>query len=153
MSASAPVLGGRLLGRLLVACCVVAWVAAAVFLWRTSVPSLDLSGFDESRFFGARELARAHDYERGMWTLWLLGQVATIAALLVLVRVLPRSARGIGLGRIGTAVVIGMVVLTTLWLVALPFGIAELWWQHHWGLGPFNILEWLIGQRVTLGSS
>jgi STE24 endopeptidase len=65
--------------------------------------------------------------------------------------VLPRSARGIGLGRVGTAVILGMVVIATLWAVQLPFGIASLWWQHHWGLGPFDVLAWLAAQWSTLG--
>lgn len=136
-----------------VVCCVVGWTVAAVFLWRTTVPSLHLDGFDEHRFFSARALGRAHDYEQGLRALWLAGQLATIVALVVLVRVLPRSVRGIGLGRISTAIIVGMVVLTTLWVVALPFGIAELWWQHHWDLGPFDIASWIIAQRFTLGAS
>jgi STE24 endopeptidase len=129
------------------------WVVLAVLLWRTTVPSLDLSGLDEDRFFSARELSRAHDYEQGLRLIWLLGTIAGIVALVVLMRVLPRSVRGIGLGRIGTAVIVGMVVLTTVWAVSLPFGIAALWWQSHWDLGPFNIGEWLIAQRFTLGAS
>ena len=31
-----------------------------------------------------------------------------------------------------------MVLLVTLWFVSLPFSLADLWWQHHWGLGPFD---------------
>ncbi len=144
---------GRLGWILLAACCVGVWIFAAVSLWGTTVPSLDLGGFDEGRFFSARELARAHDYEAGTRALWLASNVATIAALVVLMRVLPRSVRGIGLGRIGTSVIVGMVVLTTLWMVTFPFGIAELWWQHHWGLGPFDVFSWLVEQRFTLGAS
>jgi Zn-dependent protease with chaperone function len=138
---------------LVAACCIGGWVVAAVYLWRTTVPSLDLGGFDEHAFFSARELARAHDYEAGSRALWAASNIATIAALVVLVRVLPRSVRSIGLGRIGTAVIVGMVVLTTLFMVTLPFGIAALWWQHHWGLGPFDVFSWLVEQRFTLGSS
>jgi STE24 endopeptidase len=133
--------------------CAGCWVVAAIVLWRTTVPSLRLGGFDEHRFFTPRELARAADYERGLRALWLLSTVATLVALVVLMRVLPRSVRGIGLGRISTAVVVGMVILTTLFMVGLPFGIAQLWWQHHWDLGPFDIGSWLIGQRFTLAAS
>ncbi len=43
-----------------------------------------------------------------------------------------------------------MVVLVTLWFVSLPFGLAELWWQHHWGLGPFDVVAWLVQQRAVL---
>jgi STE24 endopeptidase len=44
-----------------------------------------------------------------------------------------------------------MVLLVTLWFVQLPFSLADLWWQHHWGLGPFDVLAWLSGQWATLG--
>ena len=57
-----------------------------------------------------------------------------------------------GLGRIGSAVIVGMVLLVTLWLVSLPFGLVELWWQHHWGLGPFDVLAWLDAQWAMLGA-
>ena len=36
-----------------------------------------------------------------------------------------------------------MVLLVTLWFVGLPFSLVDLWWQHHWGLGPFDVLAWL----------
>jgi len=130
-----------------------AWLVAAGLLWRTSVPSLHIGGFDEHRFFTSHELSRARDYEKGLHVLWLLSTIATVVALVVLTQVLPRSARGIGLGRVGTAVILGMVVLTTLWAVQLPFGIASLWWQHHWGLGSFDVGAWLALQRAVLAES
>ena len=53
-------------------------------------------------------------------------------------------------GAIGSAIVAGMVLLVTLWFVSLPFSFADLWWQHHWGLGPFDVLAWLGSQWSTL---
>ena len=50
-----------------------------------------------------------------------------------------RSIGGMGIGRISSSIVAGMVILVTLWFVSLPFGLAELWWQHHWGLAPFDV--------------
>ena len=126
------------------------WCGCAWLLWRTSVPSLHLAGLDERRFFTAQSLARARSYSRGADVLWALGTIAELVALGVLVRILPRSARGIGLGRLGTAIVVGMVMLVTLWAVSLPFSLAGLWWQHHWGLGPFDVLAWLSAQWSTL---
>ena len=82
--------------------------------------------------------------------LWLLATAATLIALVVLVWRLPRSIREIGLGRIGSAIVAGMVLLVTLWFVSLPFSLADLWWQHHWGLGPLDIAAWLAAQWWTL---
>jgi STE24 endopeptidase len=80
----------------------------------------------------------------------LLSTAATLAALVVLARILPARVRTIGLGRIGSAVIVGMVLIVALWFVALPFSLADLWWQHHWGLGPFDILAWLSGQWSML---
>ncbi len=57
-----------------------------------------------------------------------------------------------GLGRIGSAVIVGMVLLCVLWAVSLPFGLVDLWWQHHWGLGPLDILAWLNAQWAVLGA-
>src|SRR5437588_5139372 len=137
------ILGAAVLGA-------AAWVVAASFLWRTSVPHLHLGGFDEHRHFSAHELARAHSYGTGEDVLWLLRTLAKVAALVVLVRRAPAMVRGFGLGRIGSAIVVGMVVLVTLWFVSLPFSLAELWWQHHWGLGPFHPLDWLLAQDASL---
>ncbi|MCW2964211.1 MAG: peptidase Ste24p [Actinomycetia bacterium] len=114
------------------------------------MPSLDVSGLDVHRYFSQRSLDRAASYTRGVQLLWLLSTAATLAALVVLARLLPQRARSIGLGRIGSAVVLGMVLIVALWFVGLPFSFAELWWQHHWGLGPFDILAWLSGQWSML---
>lgn len=129
------------------------WCACAWLLARTSVPSLHLGGLGERQYFTARSLHRAAGYSRGTDVLWLASTAATLAALVVLARVLPKTVRTIGLGRIGSAVIAGMLVIVALWFVGLPFSFAELWWQHHWGLGPFDILAWLGGQRATLLAS
>jgi len=130
--------------------CLAAWIGLALLLRRTSVPSLDLDGLDVRRYFSEHELRRSHRYANGEYALWLGQTAAMLAALVVLVRRLPRSARGIGLGRIGTSIVLGMVILATLWLVGLPFRIAALWWQHHWGLGPFDLAVSLREQQAGL---
>jgi len=128
----------------------IAWAIAAVLLWDTTVPPLDLDGFDEHRYFGERAMQRAHDYAQGARAIWLLSTAATIATLLVLVRVVPARAARLGLGRIGSAIVVGMLILVTLWFVALPFGLASLWWQYHWGLAPLDVFSWLVAQRYAL---
>src|SRR5438128_11714047 len=88
-----------------------AWIVAAVLLWRTSVPSLALGGLDPHRYFSTQLLARAHRYGNGERLLWFLSTVATLGALGVLAWRLPRSARALGLGRVGSATVSGMVVV------------------------------------------
>jgi STE24 endopeptidase len=126
------------------------WCACAWLLARTSVPSLDTSGLGLHRYFSQRSLDRAASYTRGVEVLWLLSTAATLVALVLMARILPSKVRSIGLGRIGTAVIVGMVLIVGLWFVGLPFSFAELWWQHHWGLGPFDILAWLNGQWALL---
>jgi STE24 endopeptidase len=128
-----------------VAWCVVAWLLA-----RTSVPSLHLAGLDERRYFSAHAIGEARRYSHGEEVLWVLGTISSLAALVVLARRLPPTVREMGLGRIGSAVVAGMVLLVTLWFASLPFSFADLWWQHHWGLGPFDVLAWLGAQWSTL---
>ena len=142
----------RISKGLTLAVAAVAWVVCAWLLTRTSVPSLHLGGLDEHRFFSEHALERGRSYTRGTQALWLASTAATVVALLVLMRTLPKTVRGMALGRIGSAVIVGMVLLVTLWFVALPFGLAGLWWQHHWGLGPFDVLAWLDGQWTVLGA-
>ena len=123
-----------------------------MFLWRTSVPSLKLGGLDVHNYFSRQLLARTHDYGEGERVLWLLATIATLVTLAILVWRLPRSARGLGLGRVGSAIVLGMVAVSALWFVQLPFSIAGLWWQHHYGLGPFDPWSWLAGQWSLLSA-
>jgi STE24 endopeptidase len=140
----------RTAGTLAVA--VVCWAAAAWWLSRTSVPSLHLSGFDQHAYFSAAEIRRSARFGRGEDLVWLGSTVATLLTLGLLAWRLPRSVPAMGLGRIGSAIVVGMVLLTALWGVRLPFALAELWWEHHWGLGPFDVWAWLNTQWGTLGS-
>src|SRR5579862_998373 len=79
-----------------------AWFAAASYLWRTSVPHLQLTGLNEHRYFSAHQLARTSSYGTGEDVLWLLATVARLGALVVLALRGPRIARGIGLGPIGS---------------------------------------------------
>jgi STE24 endopeptidase len=129
---------------------VVVWCACAWLLARTSVPSLSLGGFDEHRYFTDAAIRRAASYSHGEQVLWLAGTAATLIALVVLAIRLPRTVADIGLGRISSAIVVGMVLLVTLWFVGLPFSLADLWWQHHWGLGPFDVIAWLNAQWAVL---
>jgi STE24 endopeptidase len=130
---------------------VVAWCVCAWLLTRTSVPSLHLAGLDQTRFFPARLLARTRRYTRGEDLLWLARTLASLGALATLARLLPRRVRGFGLGRIGSSVIVAMVLMVTLWFVTLPFGLVDLWWQHRYGLGPLDVGAWLAAQWSTLG--
>jgi STE24 endopeptidase len=114
------------------------------------VPALDLSGLDVHRYFSQHAIDRATSYWRGVEVLWSTGVAASLVTLVVLARILPPRVRSIGLGRIGSAVIVGMVLLVALWFVSLPFSFVQLWWDHHWGLGPFDIIAWLGAQWSSL---
>src|SRR3954454_11455897 len=126
------------------------WCICAWLLARTSVPARDLSGLDVHHYFSQRAIDRATSYWRGVEALWVAGVAVSLVTLVVLARVLPPRVRSIGLGRIGSAVIVGMVLLVALWFVSLPFSFFQLWWDHHWGLGPFDILAWLGEQWSAL---
>jgi Zn-dependent protease with chaperone function len=128
-----------------------AWLVAAFFLWRTSVPSsLDVGGLDVHRFFSAHAVERAADYQRFLDVLWLLQLAATIVALVVLSRRAPRLVGTLGLGRIGAGVIVAMLILVTLWFVSLPFGFAAQWWDARHGLAPHDYLSWIFAPWAVL---
>src|SRR4051794_32005793 len=107
----------RIAGGVVVAAGVAAWAVGAWLLVRTSVPSLPLAGLDQHRFFPPRLLARTARYTRVSDLLWLAQKIATLGAFVVLAWMLPKRVRGIGIGRVGTSVVLAAVLLVTLWFV------------------------------------
>ena len=129
----------------------VVWVIAIVVLWRTKIPSnLPRARLDPRDFFTAAELDETAAYERFYYVSWALSQAATLAALVVLARLAPRWARTLGLGRVGSGVVIGMLTLTTLWFVGLPFSLANRWWQQRHDLTRGSWIDWLTDPWLQL---
>src|SRR6266498_4786598 len=130
------------------------WIVGAALLWRTTVPGdLSLPKLDSRDYFSAAELTRTARYERFVRIDLILSLVASIAALLVLVRRAPRLARNTGLGPIGAGLIVGMVMLIVLWAVALPFALAQRWWEQRHGLARGSWIEWLIGPWAELGGA
>jgi STE24 endopeptidase len=127
------------------------WLVAASFLWRTSVPgTIDVSGLDVHRFFSPHELSRAAHYERFVDALWATHLIANVIALVVLARRAPRLVPTMGLGRVGAGVIVAMLMLVTLWLVSLPFGFAQQWWDARHGLAPHDYVSWLFAPWASL---
>jgi STE24 endopeptidase len=142
----------RMAGRVATITGVIAlWLVAAGFLWQTHVPSgLQLPHLDPRNYFSAAELSRALGYERFQRIDWLLSVLATIAALVVVARRGPRLGREIGLGRIGTGIVLGMLAITTVWAVNLPFAVASRWWERRHGLTHGSWADWLLSPWAQL---
>src|SRR5207249_7011416 len=118
-----------------------AWAAAAYLLWTSSnVPgSLHLPQLDEHRYFSARLLRRAGDFERFETWNFLGSQVAVLAAFVYYALRGERFARESAAGRIGTGMLLGMLGFAIVWIVRLPFQVADFWWQRRHGLVRGNL--------------
>lgn len=123
-----------------------AWIVAGSVLWRTKVPgNLRLPSLDEQAVFGARLVHRAQDYERFLDVTWVLATLAALAALALMARRGPGLARSLGLGHVGSGIIVGAVTLTVVWAVSLPFGLATDWWQRRHGISTEPYLASLAG--------
>src|SRR5215212_1266888 len=137
----------------LVVCLGSAWIVGTWLLTRTSVPHLSLGSTEPHRWFTEAQIARAERYERFDYVLGALELVSTVVVLAIFARRAPRLAASIAIGRIGTGVVIGMVVLVSLWAVSLPFGFAHQWWAARHGLAPHDYVSWLLSPWAELSFS
>jgi Zn-dependent protease with chaperone function len=132
---------------------VAAWVVAAAYLYRTSVPgSLSLPHVDETSYWSAHDLDRAESFERFLTADYLLASVVGAVALFVLAVWAPGFARGTGLGPVGAGIIVGMVTIVVIWAVSIPFSLAEQWWFRRHGLSHESYLEWLIAPWSQLGA-
>jgi STE24 endopeptidase len=115
------------------------WVAAALLLWRTDVPS----GLDVQPTlapFAALDLERAERHDAVLRLLVLGGLAAELAVLFALTRArLP--LRGPALSR---AAEVGALAAVALLLARLPFGLASLWWQRRYGIAQLGYGTWLF---------
>jgi STE24 endopeptidase len=129
-----------------------AWAAAGFFLWRSRVPAgLSLPHVDVHDLFSAAELERARDYERFVRWNFLASQLAVLVVFVFYARYGHRFTRESAAGRIGTGMLLAMLGLAILWLVQLPFGLAELWWQRRHGVSFSGYWDWIVENWLGLG--
>src|SRR5919204_2077611 len=111
------------------------WAFAASLLWRTKVPShLQLPPLDASAVFGAHVVSAGLRFDRFFELEWILATLASLAALVVMVRRAPRFVRSLGLGPVNAGIITGVLVATALWAVSVPFDIASSWWSRRHGI-------------------
>ena len=127
------------------------WLAAAVLLWRTSVPHLRPPHVDAAAVFGRDLLRRTARFDRGLRVLWLVGVLAQAAALALVVRRAPRLH--LGLGRAGTGLVLTAVAVAAAWAATLPPHAAGLWWLRRHGLSNQAYGAFLVGELETLAGT
>ena len=132
----------------------VAWLACAALLLRTAVPSgLELPDVSASAVFGPHLVAEAKRVERFFLVTWVLEQVALLATLWIYARRGVVYVRESAAGPIGTGMLLGMLGLGILWLVQLPFGLADLWWARRHDLSEMGYAEWAFGHWFELGGT
>lgn len=115
------------------------WLVAAVFLWRTEVPTaLDVE--PTLAPFAALDLERHERHDRVLRLIALGSLAAQLAALVLFARRPPR-VRGRALVR---AAQLGALAAVVLLLARLPFGLAALWWQRRYEIAELGYARWLF---------
>jgi Zn-dependent protease with chaperone function len=131
----------------------VAWLAAASFLWRTSVPGdLDLPELDAHRFFSAHELARHERYESLLRALFVPAVLAQIALLAGLALAAPRVLRRLPFHPVIQGALLASAAVLCLWLARLPTGVVAHWWRRRYGIARQDYLEWLVDPWLELAA-
>jgi Zn-dependent protease with chaperone function len=128
------------------------WALAVYFLWQTRVPSgLNRPHVDVDALFSSAELERAQEYERFLRWNFVLMQLVVLVVFALYARYGHRFMRESAAGRIGTGMLLAMLGLAILWLVQLPFGLADLWWQRRHGVSYSTYGEWIVENWFGLG--
>jgi len=124
-----------------------------VLLWPTAVPNeLVLGNVDEQAVFGAELVARAERFERFLYVLWALSQVALLATLWIYARKGVAFTRESAAGPIGTGMLLGMLGLAIVWLVNLPFRLVGHWWARRYDVSDADYVTWLLDDWILLGA-
>lgn len=88
---------------------------------------------------------RAEEYARLPRLLWAGRTAAELALLGGLAAAGPRVAR-----RLRSGVAVLLAVLAALWLVRLPFGLVQHWWDRRYDLSRRSYLGWLLDPWLEL---
>ncbi len=130
-----------------------AWAVAAYLLLRTQIPSgLELPALDESDFFSAAQLEEAERYDRFSRINWIFSTLALLVSLGAYARWGHRFTRESAAGRIGTGMLLAMLGFAIVWLVQLPFGVAQLWWDRRHDVAQIDYVSWIIVDWIQLGT-
>jgi STE24 endopeptidase len=129
------------------------WLAAAAFLWRTSVPAdLDLPELEPADYFPSRELARHERYERLLRALFFPAVLVQLAVLAALVIAAPRLLRRLPYRPVVQGAVLAFGAVLALWLARLPIAAVGHWWRRRYGIARQDYLEWLVDPWLGLGA-
>src|SRR5215210_3340058 len=118
----------RMIRAGILAVIVLAWLASAVALWATEVPTdLRLPDVSASRYFKPPAVEQFEHHDRVLRALGLGALVAELVGL-ALVAARPPRVRGPVAAR---AAQLAVAAALAAFLARLPFSLAILWWQRH----------------------
>jgi STE24 endopeptidase len=138
---------------LVVAALAAAWAVAAWLLWQSVVPDgLRLPTVQASDVLSPERLQEARDFERFLRWSYVASAVVLIGAFALYARYGYRFAKESAAGRIGTGMLLGMLGVAIVWLVQIPFGFLDLWWQRRHDVSELGYGEWLVVNWVSLGA-
>ncbi len=136
----------------LVAALAAVWAVAAWWLWQSSVPDgLRLPEVEAAEVLPEPELDEARDFERFLRWSYVASAVVLLGAFALYARFGMRFAKESAAGRIGTGMLLGMLGFAVVWLVQIPFGILDLWWQRRHDVSELGYLDWLVLNWFALG--
>jgi Zn-dependent protease with chaperone function len=134
------------------AAAVAGWFVAAYLLWQSVIPDgLRLPDVDETSLFPTSTLSEAETYERFVRWDFVLAELVVLAVVAVYARIGPKFVRESAAGPIGTGMLLAMLGLGLVWLLQLPFGLAELWWQRRHDVTEASYGEWILSGWFGLG--
>jgi STE24 endopeptidase len=146
--------GRRVTMAIVVLVVLVAAVVAATQLWPTIVPTgLAHPHVDVNATFGAGKTAEAESFEAFIRVTTILSQLVLVIALGLYAWRGTRFMRDSAAGPIGTGFLLGMLGLGIVWLVQLPFTIAELWWLRRHDVIDVGYVEALVQGFLGLGGT
>jgi STE24 endopeptidase len=111
----------------------VVWVLAALFLWRTKVPSdLRLPHLDAQKVFGAEATRAGTRFDRFFDLQWAFATLTSFVVLAVYLTRGPRLARrlGLGLGPVNAGIITAVFITVVVWAASVPFELAASWWSR-----------------------
>lgn len=129
------------------------WPAAGFFLWDSTTVPGDLSRphLPVSRFFSPHLLHRTADYAVfGRWD-WALSELALLVTFVLYARYGVRFTRESAAGRVGTGMLLGMLGFAILWLVQIPFRLADFWWERRHHLAHGSYVGYVLADWLQLG--
>jgi STE24 endopeptidase len=125
---------------------------AAWALWQTEVPDgLDRPSIPASEILSAAQLDEVRSYELFPRVSFLVSLVVVVVVFALYARYGDRFVRESAAGRIGTGMLLGMLGLAFLWLVQVPFGLADLWWERRHDVSELDYGTWLVENWFALG--